>query len=205
METIIKIPKSKKYLRIKHLKALKECVFSEVPTLQEKAIFLHDLTETPLYELRKLKPKEIERLYVISTMSFSGFKLNDNPPKVITLDGIDFEMVDPHKAPSGWHIDFANTDGEKDPVRLACLYYFPKGEKYGEVDDNENLIHPIKDRYELFKEEFPLQVFLECNAFFLKRYERSLRLQVARLQGEKVGMKIRERVRRLFGRKPSTP
>lgn len=204
MATTIKIPKGKKDLRIKHHKAITESVFSERPTLEEKIIFLADLTGTPLYELKQLGKKDVELLYATSLMSFAGFKLNDSPPKQITLDGKEFELIDPHKVAAGWHIDFSNTDLKNDPVRKACLYYFPKGEKYGATDDNGNLIHPIKDRQETIREHLPLQAYLEADAFFLSKLHRSISLQATAEKAAKRGANIREAVKSLFGRKQST-
>tara|TARA_R110002012_G_scaffold5793_2_gene26871 strand:+ start:931 stop:1548 length:618 start_codon:yes stop_codon:yes gene_type:complete len=204
MATEIRIPRSKKDLRIKHLKALQECVISESPTLTDKVIFLTDLTGTPLYELRKLKPKAIDKLYAVAVMSFAGFKINDEPPQEIELDGNMFELINPHKVASGWHIDFSSIDIEKDPVRAACLFYYPKGHSYGETDENNNLINPIADRYETIKEHLPLQAYLEASAFFLKKSERSMNLQLVRLKAQRTGRKINQRLKSLLGRKQST-
>lgn len=204
MATEIRIPKAKKDLRIKHHKAIKESVFSERPTLSEKTIFLADLTGAPLYEIKQLGVKDVELLYSTSLMSFAGFKLNDSPTQEITLDGKEFELIDPNKVAAGWHIDFSNTDLENDQLRKACLYYFPKGENYGVTDDNGNLIHPIKDRMETIKNHLPLQAFLEADAFFLSKLHKSMLQQVT---DERVTMKvmnIKGRLKSLFGRKQST-
>lgn len=204
MATEIRIPKHKKDLRIKHLKALNECVISENPTLTEKVIFLSDLTGTALYELRKLKPKAIDKLYAVAVMSFAGFKLNDSPPQEIELDGKMFELINPHKVASGWHIDFSSIDIAKDPTKAACLFYYPKGHSYGETDDNGNLINPIVDRYETIRDHLPLQAYLEASAFFLKKSEQSMSLQLVRLKAQRTGMKINRKLKSLLGRKQST-
>ena len=196
----IKIPSNKQSLRIKHLKAVTDAEISEVPTLTEKIIFLADLTGSPLYELKKLNLKDIDKLYHVGVMAFRGFEIGE-PPKEIVLDGISFTMIDPRKVASGWHIDWQNTDGIKDPVKLACLFYFPTGETYGATDGNGNLINPISDRYDLFKEHFPLEVFLECNAFFLKIFEKSISLQLASLQGILLGQKIKRVLKNLSGKR----
>jgi len=204
MATEIRIPHSKKDLRIRHAKALKDTTFSEVPTLSEKVMFLHDLTGVSLHELRQLKPKNIDLLYRTSILSFAGFKLNDEPPKEITLDGREFELINPHKVAAGWHIDFSNTDLVNDPVRKACLYYFPKGERYGATDDNGNLIHPIKDRMKMIREHLPLQAYLEADAFFLSKLHRSMMQQATAQRVTKKIMSIKERVKNSFGRKQFT-
>jgi hypothetical protein len=65
------------------------------------------------------------------------------------------------------------SDFEKDPVRLACMCYIPKGTVYGEMDDAENVLHPIQSRHEAFSEEFPLMLYLRLHAFFLLKYRKS--------------------------------
>jgi len=204
MATEIRIPKHKKDLRIKHYKAIKDSVLSERPTLSEKVVFLSDLTGTPLYEIKKLGKKDVELLYATALLSFAGFKLNDSPPKEIELDGQMFELIDLHKVATGWHIDFSNTDLVNDPVRKACLFYFPKGCKYGETDENGNLLHPIKDRKETIEEHLPLQAYMEADAFFLIKYHKSIKLQVTRELAAMKGKNIRDRVKSLFGKKQST-
>ncbi len=204
MGTEIRIPKGKKDLRIKHLKAVNETVSSERPTLSEKTIFLADLTGAPLYELMQLGKKDVELLYATASMSFAGFKLNDSPPKEITLVGKEFELINPHKVAAGWHIDFSNTDLVNDPVRKACLYYFPKGEKYGVTDDNGNLINPIKDRQETIREHLPLQAYLEADAFFLSKLHKSMKQQATAERATQKILSIKERLKSSFGRKQST-
>ena len=203
MATEIRIPRSKKDLRIRHNKALSNNIVQN-PTLSEKSIFLHDLTGAPLHDIRRLSVKDVDKLYRLSMLSFAGFKLNSEPPKEIVLDGKTFELVNPHKIASGWHIDWDTISNDKDPIKWACMYYFPKGKLYGEADENGNILNPSSSRYELFKEHFPLQTFLECRAFFLKKYERSIRLSAAKIKGEKMGTKIRSQLRGMLGRKQST-
>lgn len=204
MATEIRIPKSKKDLRLKHHKAITETIFSERPTLGEKVVFLSELTGTPLHEVKKLKRKDVELLYRTALLSFAGFKLNDKPPKVITLDGKEFELINPHKVASGWHIDFDSTDLEKDIIRKACLYYFPKGQKYGETDNNGNLFNPISDRIETIRDHLPLQAFLEADAFFLKKLHRSTKLHLEAERAIRKGQKINQKIRSIVGRSQFT-
>jgi hypothetical protein len=146
----------------------------------------------------------VEKLYRVALGSFVGFRLNDHPPKEIVLDGKAFELIDPNKVASGWHIDFSNIDYEKDPVKAACMFYYPKGHKYGEVDENKNLINPIVDRYDTMRDHLPLQAFLEASAFFLKKSVKSMQLQLAQQKGAMIGTKINKKLKSLFGRKQST-
>jgi hypothetical protein len=204
MSTLIKIPKTHKDLRIKHNKVLNGMNIVQNPTLEQKIVFLYDFTGTALYELKRLQVRDIDSLYRASMNSLGGITINDNPPKVIKLDGKAFEIVNPHKVAAGWHIDFSNTDMDKDPVRMACLFYYPKGELYGITDDNGNLINPINDRYELFKDHLPLEVYLEASAFFLTQLHKLTKQQVTRRAGELKGESWNASLRSLFGRKQYT-
>ena len=110
-----------------------------------------------------------------------------NPPKEITLGGKEYELINPEKVGVGWHADFSKMDVNRDPVQLACMFYFPKGQIYGDVDENDNLLNPIRDRYNDIGDHMELKVFLEACAFFLRKTERSLRLSTARrIAAEKV-------------------
>jgi len=141
MATEIRIPRSKKDLRIRHNKALSNNIVSN-PSITEMSIFLHELTGAPLYAIRMLPPKDTEKLYKLSVLSFVGFKFNNEPPKEIVLEGQAFELVNPDKVSTGWHIDWDVISKQDDPVKYACMYYFPKGEVYGEADTNGNILHP---------------------------------------------------------------
>ena len=201
MSIEIRIPKTAKDLRIRHNKVLNDLVIVKNPSLSDEILFLSEFTGVPMYELKKLYPSNINKLYRLSVRALSQLDINPSPPQVISLDGKEFELVDPHKVASGWHIDFSGTDISKDPVKVACLFYFPKGEKYGETDENGNLINPIKDRYELFQDHMELGTFLEASAFFLQKFALSIKLREIQRRGEIVGQRWNEKIRSLFGRR----
>ncbi len=60
------------------------------------------------------------------------------------------------------------------------MFYFPKGAVYGDVDENDNLLNPIRERYNDFADHMELKVFLEACAFFLRKAERSMRLSTVK-------------------------
>jgi hypothetical protein len=117
-----------------------------------------------------------------------------NPPKEITLKGKVYEIVNPEKVGVGWHADFSKMDIDRDPVQLACMFYFPKGSIYGDVDENDNLLNPIKDRYNDFADHMELKVFLEACAFFLRKAEQSMRLSMAKKMTTEKVIKILSRI-----------
>lgn len=206
MEFEIRIPKHATDLRIRHYKALGDIDVFADGSDNAKIDFICKFLNQKLHQVRLLTTEQIDKVYKYSAMAFSGFKLNPEPPKEITLGGKVFERIDPKKVGVGWHIDMSEASKhnylEKDPVKLACLFYFPKGELYGDFDKNENLINPIKDRYDLFAEHFMLQTFMESTAFFLTYYAKSKRkLMVQRIAQIKM-TKLINKVRSFFGKKP---
>ena len=140
--------------------------------------------------------------------AMSNMDVTSKLPESITLKGQRFCLVDPGKVGIGWHIDWNSSAKqktiEKDPVRLACLFYLPEGYNYSDVDANGNITHPIASRYELFKEEFPLDLFIRCTNFFLKRSltltKRSMVREIARRSRRKINTGVA--VLNLFNGKP---
>lgn len=126
-----------------------------------------------------------------------------NPPKEIELGGKTYELVNPEKVGVAWHADFSKMDINRDPVQLACMFYFPKGAIYGDVDENDNLLNPIRDRYNDIGDHLPLKVFLEASAFFLRRIEQSMRLSIATRRTTEKTIQILSRVG-MHGKKYST-
>lgn len=183
----IKLPKRTEDLRIDNLKCLTNPIYQTEQDINGIVDFLVDFTGYKRNTLLKIDYKDILKMYAHLTTIFTDFKVTEKPPLEITLNGKVFERVNPEKVGIGWHIDFSMTDIKKDPIRLACLFYYPKGAIYGATDDNENLIHPIKDRYQLFKEHFPLTTYLECASFFLQKCEKSMRLST---ESQKAAEKI---------------
>jgi len=48
------------------------------------------------------------------------------------------------------------------------------------MDEHDNLLYPVKDRYKDFEEHFNLEDFVNLNAFFLLKLKKSLRLYILR-------------------------
>lgn len=166
----IKLPKSSKDLRIKHLKPIQSDKYLDKMSLNLMVEFISDFTGVSKSKLMRIDYKDIVKMANHITTLYANFDVNKKPPKEITINGKVYEMVNPEKIGVGWHIDWSHLDIENDPIRMACLMYYPKGVIYGETDEYENLYHPIKDRYNDFENHFPLQTFLEASDFFLERF-----------------------------------
>lgn len=165
------LPKSKDDLRISHLNMFTDGMTDvELPGLEHKILILSRFTGISKPRLYTVDiPGIDEAFYHLMKIIAS---VNPEAPVLdeITLNGQTFVRIDPEKAPSGWHADYHKSDFQKDPVRLACMCYIPKGSFYGQLDQHDNLVYPLHSRHELFTKEFPLEAYISMNAFFLPRF-----------------------------------
>lgn len=169
----IALPKETKDLRIHHYAVIQNRIYQGGMDLALKIDFLSDFTGVHKNELRKIDLVDIYKMYGHCVDIITGYKPQE-PPLRIEIDGVWYKRIDPFTVSSGWHMDFEKTDVKRDFVRLACLFYYPEGSDYGDTDKNSNLLHPIAERYETFRKEFPLSIFLDASAFFLNKYKRSI-------------------------------
>ena len=186
METTITIP-TLHGLRIKHVKAL-----HEMHNFDSKEPYKHYCKVVSILSGRSLQyiytrcdARDIIQTYNCAIKIFDQLrnelaKDHKKPlPKEITIAGKDYELVNLDRPNVSFIIDSDMSDFEKDPVRMACMCYIPKGTVYGEMDDAENVIHPIQSRHEDFNEKFPLLLYLRLHAFFLLRYKKSVDVYMA--------------------------
>lgn len=183
------LPKKTEDLRIKHYSVLRSDIYAGEMDLALKIDFLSDFLGESKQDLKTIYPPDIERMYNHCVQILSGYKPKA-PPKQIEINGKKYDRVNPFKVASGWHIDFSNTDVNRDFVRLAALFYHPTGVNYSAVDENKNLISPLYERIEEFKEHFPLPLFLDSSAFFLTKYKQSIDKYM-------VSQKIREKLKKI--------
>lgn len=177
----IKLPKDKAGLRIKHLPVLyDERLSAEVPTMSLKIDVLHKFTGLPKPTIHQINGEDVSKMFTHLLTIIASMDRDSLPPKEIVIDGQAFTLVDFEKVGSGFHADVESSDFEIDPVRLACICYIPKGTFYGEIDAQKNLLYPIADRWQLFHDHFPLETFLQLNAFFLRKFNRSMNAFIKR-------------------------
>jgi hypothetical protein len=100
-------------------------------------------------------------------------------PKEIEVNGKQYELVNLDRPNVSFIIDSDMSDFEKDPVRMACMCYIPKGTVYGEMNDAEDVLHPISSRWDDFNDHFDLLLYLRLHAFFLLRYQKSASVYMA--------------------------
>jgi hypothetical protein len=179
--TELKLPKTTDDLRINHFMTLATFSERKMNNLNDAVEMVADFMGVHVNQIKTLDYKDVIKMYHHICWLYSEIKITD-PKKEIELNGEVFELVNPEKTGIGWHIDFEGCDIEKDPVRLACMYYFPKGQIYGATDENHNIINPIASRRDTIEHHLKLQDFINCNAFFLRRFEKSMSLYTAKLR-----------------------
>lgn len=161
--------KSAKDLRIKHFKSMPFAPVTEFTHHDEMLFFLSAFTGLRYNQLLDFLEADIKKMTALALSAISKMDLKSKLPDTIILGGKKFYLAQPDKIGIGWHIDFGKCNIEKDPVRMSCLFYLPEGFNYSDIDENNNITHPIDSRYQLFADEFPLDLFIRASGFFLKR------------------------------------
>lgn len=169
----VKMPGSAKDLRIKHFASMAFAPVNDNPTDSEKILFLSTFTGLRYNQCLDFRINDVNKMTALALRAIAQMDLKSKLPKEITIGKQKFYLVDPNKVGIGWHIDMNNSAKKnwikKDPVRLACLFYLPEGFNYSDIDENNNITHPIDSRYQLFADEFPLDLFIRASGFFLSR------------------------------------
>lgn len=171
--TEYRMPNGAKELRIKHFGSMAVLPSNGFQSDRDKILFLSEFTGLPYNKILDFTVGDIQKMVLLATKGIAQMNLAAPLPKTIVLKGQRFNLVDPDKIGIGWHIDYQNSSIKKDPVKLACLFYVPEGFNYSDVDENGNLTHPRDARYDLFADEFPLDLFIRCASFFLRKSLRS--------------------------------
>lgn len=190
-----KLPKSTADYRIKHMAILEDERLAEAyPSLDLKIDVISKVTGVMKARIYQTHIPDIDTMFTKIISDISKIKATDKPFEEIIINGQAFTLIDPEKAPASWHADCHKSDFQKDPVRLACICYIPKGSFYGELDRHDNVIYPIRSRYELFENEFPLEAFIRLHAFFLPKFNKLMSKYTAKLRTDQRKQKIRNRI-----------
>lgn len=190
----LRLPKRTEDLRIKHFKALSNPEYTDTPTIREVCEFMAEFTGEHYNDVLTWDVPHMIEAYVHIKELYNDIRIN-KPPQTLIFGGIEYELVNPHKVGAGWHMDFAKGDIQVDPVWMACLFYYPKGVRYGTTDENKNLLYPIADRRNIIERDMELQTFLEASAFFLTKIERSMRDSTVKRKATEKIVKVMERLR----------
>lgn len=191
----IRIGKKTSDLRIEHFRVINDIAFVDAPTVNDMIQTIHLYSGVKVAKIKQFTLKQIAQMYGAIANQFAGLKVDEAPPKELTFNGVEYCLIDPEKVGIGWHQDFSNCN-INEPLRLASMFYLPKGVIYGDEDENGNLISSIRDRSPIFKEHMELQVFISCCAFFLRRYERLTRISTVKQRASNLSEKIVMKLKR---------
>ena len=178
----IKVPKTINDLRIRHIDILNDEKYrAEDLDLDTIVNFVAGITGEPLDKLYQVDFKDLTNIFYYCIDLFDGFKITD-PKKIITIEGLDYKLVDPMKVGIGWHIDISKSDFEKNPALLAASCYLPvQCKHYGETDEYSNIKYPRFERAEIFNTHMDLPTYLNVLTFFflesMKQMKRHTALQ----------------------------
>ena len=197
-----RLPKRSDDLRIRHFSHMANTDLEKMESIIDRADFVADFLGISKKKAYTIDAKDVIKMSNHIIELYADIHVG-NPPKEITLNGKEYELINPEKVGVAWHADFSKMDINRDPVQLACMFYFPKGAIYGDVDENDNLIHPIRERYNDIGDHLPLKVFLEASAFFLQKIEQSMRQSIVTRKATEKTILILSRVG-MRGKKSST-
>lgn len=166
----IKLPKSIDDLRIKHLDLINRIDLTKDFSVPFMVEMISELSGESVDTIRRIDVQDVITLWKQAIKVFGGFKANEKPLEEITINGQVYEMVNPHKVASGWHMDLDNTNTAEEPERFAGLMYIEKGTSYGEEDRNKSVIYPLAERSQIFAEHMKLVDYITATSFFLSKY-----------------------------------
>ncbi len=113
---------------------------------------------------------------------------SEDPSGEIVIDGKKYIFdLDFGNITTGQIIDLKLIeDVASDPCRALAICYVEEGMDYCHEDDKGRILNPTAKRYEIFKERFPGDEFLNYFGFFLRYYEKQsnaiLAIQMLRME-----------------------
>lgn len=192
----LKAPKTLADMRFKHLSAYSNQQWVERaanPDVHIVVQFVADFFGMMPDLVKTIDWNDLQKVYAHCVNEFSKASLG-HPDKSITINGKDYDLVNLKKPSAGWVADCDLSDFIKDPVRLACICYVPKGTKYGQMDENHNLLHPIADRHKEFEQHFPLDKYIPLAGFFLRSFVTSLESCMVKARAKTRAKKLKARL-----------
>jgi hypothetical protein len=146
--------------------------------------------------INKIKRADVDSIQEASTHMLkllTSYQYQE-PKEYITIQGQEYrlEKTFGHVA-TGQIIDLKLIeDISQDPCQALAIMYVEKGMEYCQEDDRGRVLNPNDKRYEIFKEHFPGDEFLNFFSFFLdlseKRKLAILGIQMARQRMEMMKM-----------------
>lgn len=163
----IKLPRTIKELRLQHLEAVAKLNPSGLDAY-DKLVLVNELTGIDTEILRRVSLKDLDA--IIKQYFTLITSCNEvNPPKEIEVNGKKFKLIKSvSEMPLAWHIDLNHFD-VKDAAVVAAFCYIEKGMSYCELDKQSNVLNPLANRIELFREYLSADVYIALSFFFQKK------------------------------------
>ena len=118
-------------------------------------------------DVSKVKVSDVNKVFEIILKVLSSYKPKEIP-LTLEYENKEYDLVtDYFKLPAGWFIDSESADFKNVPELLPAFAYIEKGRSYAEIDENENIINPLKNRAEVFRKNMSLSSYLDLTNFFL--------------------------------------
>lgn len=169
----IEVKTSLSEYRIEHFNSfvdLKRIKNVKFPTPQEKLKVCSDFTGVDLMELRQFNIVSINNLFNSIAEGLGTYENRAVPTEVKFGETVySFICQDWSEVPIGWVADVSASDFKEHPEKLAAMCYIEKGMRYGQTSSGSKVIqNPNSDRMEIFKQQFPLDRYIDLSAFFLR-------------------------------------
>lgn len=168
----IKLPKDISQLKIAHIFEISKLEQEEAHTVEQMVNYVALLSNTPKENLMEADINDIQAAYFHCLKVLNEYEPKQ-PPKKVTVKGVEYRLVPTVKQKGGWYIDVkANSDKfVEEPELVPAFCYIEKGMKYSQKDKNGDIENPLRERAKIFRDYFPADVFMDLNGFFLQRLE----------------------------------
>lgn len=200
----IHLPATIDALRVKHMRTIQRAAKEQDNTysLEVRLRMVSEFTDITPEKLRTYSARDVATVFEHILSLYNQYE-KKSPPKQITLQDKKYNLVQDigRTMPSGWFIDVESFKDQFDdnPELLAAFSYIEDGMKYGQVNDVDAIINPLRERADVMRDHLPLPIYLDLAAFFLEKFNKLelgyLSVQAARLRA------ANDQVKRMIGSK----
>lgn len=139
------------------------------PTIGEKITFCCEYCDIEEAKLQTVSVDSINSLFATVAQTLCGH-IPRTPKKHITVDGNKYRFVKRFSEQSAaWHELVRRSNFLEDPIQMAALCYIESGMKYAQKGDHDKILNPTAERANVFRENFPFDLYLDLSAFFLQK------------------------------------
>ena len=190
----ISLPKRLADFKLHHIAGLvmlSKTVENYNPTALNKCKIVAAVVGLTVEDVKKWDVTDLNKAYNHCVTELNKY-VTSEPPKTITLLGVDYERIELDKQTGGWLMDYEARveEFEAKPELFLAMLYVEAGKKYGEV--------PTEERAALFYKHMPAVVVFDANGFFLLKSVRYIRATALII---KIKMRLSRTMRKLVTNK----